>query len=88
MPHRMHTGGRIALTVNWLLIGGLSVFPQTRPAALIVALIPDVVIYGAGMALARDWGHSGKTPLDEQVFQGMKNLGSQYCDAEDPPWWC
>ncbi len=84
----MHLGGKIALAASYLLIGGLSIFPQTRPAAIVVAFIPDVVVYGAGMALARDWGHDLSSPLDEQVDQAWLNLQKEFCDPKDLPWWC
>ncbi len=88
MPHRMHLGGQIALAATYLLIGGLAIVPQTRPASVVVALIPDVVVYGAGMTLARDWGHADPQGLDAQVDQARKNLERKYCDEKDQPWWC
>lgn len=88
MPHRMHTGGQIALAVSYLLVGGLAIYPATRPASLIVAAIPDVVVYGAGMTLARDWGHSGETPFAEQIEVGYANLRDQFCEPNKPEWWC
>ncbi len=88
MPHRMHLGGQIALAVNYLLIGGLMILPQTRPAAVIVGLIPDVVVYGAGMHFAKDWGHSEPQGLDAQVDQARRNLERKFCDKKDQPWWC
>jgi len=88
LPHRMHLGGQIALVATYLLIGGLTIFPQTRPAAGIVALIPDPVIYAAGMHLAKDWGHADPQGLDAQVDQARRNLERKFCDKKDQPWWC
>ena len=84
----MHLGGKIALVASYLLIGGLAIFPQTRPASAIVALIPDVVVYGAGMHLAQDWGHSKGSELDAVVEQGWRDISKEFCDPKDPPWWC
>ena len=84
----MHLGGQIALVANYVLIAGLAIYPLTRPASAVVAFIPDAVVYSAGMALARDWGHPGGSTLDAQADQARKNLERKYCSPKDSPWWC
>jgi hypothetical protein len=88
LPHRSHLGGALALATTYALIAGLSIVPQTRPAAAVLMLIPDPVVYGAGMVLARDWGHADPSALDVQVEQARLNLEQQFCGEDDQPWWC
>ena len=80
MSHRSPTAGFLALAVVYATAGVLGVIPSpwTKLGSVGLLSIPDIVIYGAGYEMGRDWGHS--TPQETAEIYG--------CNRTPKASWC